>query len=74
LQSPERLTDPYDVPYSIEKKNDFKMLIVEVRSQMNITIDFMLQLPAEHKSLFENYDLTFYEDLSASMSKIRIVR
>ena len=41
---------------------------------MNITIDFMLQMPEEHKSLLQDFNLRFYEDLSASMSRIRFVR
>jgi hypothetical protein len=41
---------------------------------MNITIDFMLQMPEEHKSLLNDYNLRFYEDLSASMSRIRFER
>jgi len=46
--------------------------LVEVKSQMNVTIDFMLQLPVSEKSMFQNYRLKIYEDLSAYKSRLRI--
>ncbi len=66
------MTDPYEVPYLIDKKNDFKMSLEEVRNQMNITIDFMLQMPEAQKHLLLDYNIRFYEDLSAYKSRIRI--
>lgn len=39
---------------------------------MNITIDFMLQMPDNLKHLFQDYNIRMYEDLSAYKSNIRI--
>jgi hypothetical protein len=40
---------------------------------MNITIDFMFQLPGAIKNLFSDYSIRFYEDMSATLSRIRIL-
>lgn len=40
---------------------------------MNITIDFMLQLPQSEKAMLENYELRIYEDLCAFKSRVKII-
>ena len=49
------------------------MSLVEIRTQVNITIDYMLQLPVSEKDMYANYNLRMYEDLTAYKSRIKIV-
>lgn len=49
------------------------MSMNEVRTQVNITIDFMVQLPLSEKDMFQNFNLRMYEDLSAYKARIKIV-
>jgi hypothetical protein len=64
--------EPFNLMDQLNKNNDFKLSLTEVRSQMNITIDIMLQMPSEYVSLLQDYDILCYEDLSAYKTRLRI--
>jgi hypothetical protein len=55
-----------------DNKNSFTMSLSEVRNQVNITIDFMLKLPASEKSVYYNTNVQVYEDLSAFRTRLKV--
>jgi len=48
------------------------MSISEVRNQVNITIDFMLKLPASEKTVFYDTNVQVYEDMSAFRVRLKV--